>query len=691
MSIFVPSVLPSILDNCFHIHSSCCIGQGSFGTIFRCTELHTGKELAVKVEPNTPDSFLKYEYRIMKQLQVHQGFPSAYSYCHTETHNFLVMTRLGPTVEELWERNGREFSMATLAHISIQAVTLLERLHSLGYLHRDIKPENFMFSRDETSQELFLIDFGLSKRFGRESEGTHIKFRTGKQMIGTPRYASFAAHLGMEQGRKDDLLSLFNVIVFLLSGGRLPWMGITASTDRKKYAKIGSRKLSVPVESLAYLPLPLASFVNCLLATPFEAEPPYGYLRRLLLELGSMDRLAKTSFGSDLFSSEQHFLDTYKFEWTENLCTHTVVLCGPSPNNQLSVIASSERPQQNPFSESCSELFSPVPMDTPPVSSKILPTLDTSLSGLPEGIPSRSPSDMDPSHTFDNSNQNLMNRSLTTPILHISQHLSWSLVPGGPTSTSPLLSPKRSMIPLPSLFSSNASPIPTVSHPSSPVLPEFSNSMQIRASRHRRSLQVTPTALKGPNILRKSLSELKKMKPANFLTEERLPVSDLQEPKRSEVHPCRLTISPSTPIVPHKFHRNSLISPNIRSSSPSRRASEVRGKGVPFSSDSTPLQTSQSSPILKQPPLFVRTELGSFQRAQREGTLGKVKGKGDQRQNHPTIGKTPKSSSFLESNCLPTPPQKRAHRFDSPYCHSSHNFFADVHLPLLTDIDGHPS
>ncbi|KAK2960693.1 putative Casein kinase I [Blattamonas nauphoetae] len=660
MSRISHSTLPSTLQNRFRLHSSCRFGQGSFGTILRCTELHTGKELAVKVEPNTPDSFLKYEYRIMKQLQVHQGFPSAYSYCHTETHNFLVMARLGRTVEQIWERNGREFSMATLAHISIQAVTLLERLHSLGYLHRDIKPENFMFSRDETSQELFLIDFGLSKRFGRESEGTHIKFRTGKQMIGTPRYASFAAHLGMEQGRKDDLLSLFNVIVFLLSGGRLPWMGITASTDRKKYAKIGSRKLSVPVESLADLPLPLASFVNCLLATPFEAEPPYGYLRRLLLELGSMDRLARTSFGSDLFSSEQHFLDTYKFEWTENLSTHTVLLCDPSPNNQLSVKASSDLQPQNPFSETCTPIFSPKRVDGTPIRPTILPLLPFSETDQwKRVICSPSPCDIQNQQEFDAQDPFLQIPSFPTSPHAVSPVRTWIFVQKEQDVPSLLAPPTKAQFTTPFSSPMNVSPAVTPSFPSSPVLPELLPSLQVTPRYRSRVHYVEPTPQKETPTLKTSLPELKTMKPTHILPEERLPDSDVPEPKRCELHPFRLVVPPTNSPINYQFPKKTPFGSCVKDQRLTRHNSEVKAKGLPFSSDSTQLQTSQSSPILKQPPLFVRTELGSLQRARCECHLRSGKSSSEPELKNVTFVHPPKPSPFLSFGKSGTPIQKQ--------------------------------
>ncbi|KAK2960140.1 putative Casein kinase I [Blattamonas nauphoetae] len=343
MSRILPYDLPPVLHRRFRIHRSNQIGQGSFGSIFSCTDLHTGQDLAVKVEPNSKDSLLRYEHHILKKLQLFHGFLSIYNCSQSDTHTFVVMTRLGPNLDEVWNENGRAFSLATLAHIGIQAVTLLERLHSVGFLHRDIKPENFLFSRDNTSQELFLIDFGLSKRFQREQYGEHIAFRTGKMMTGTPRYASVSAHLGMEQGRKDDLVSLFHVLVYQLEG-HLPWMGMTGSTEAKKWAKIRKMKLRTSVESFPNLPLPLATFFHCVSALPFAAVPPYAFLRRLLLDVGRLDKKALTRYGSAVFSTEQRFLQTYRYEWMEE-CDLQTVLVGEYKDRPASPVLELELPK----------------------------------------------------------------------------------------------------------------------------------------------------------------------------------------------------------------------------------------------------------------------------------------------------------------------------------------------------------
>ena len=64
--------------------------------------------------------------------------------------------------------------------------------------------------RGSDRNKVFLIDFGLAKRFMKN--GKHIENREDvDSVVGTLRYLSADAQAGKEQGRKDDLESLVMV------------------------------------------------------------------------------------------------------------------------------------------------------------------------------------------------------------------------------------------------------------------------------------------------------------------------------------------------------------------------------------------------------------------------------------------------------------------------------------------------
>ena len=78
-------------------------------------------------------------------------------------------------------------------------------MHTKNLIHRDVKPDNFLVGTGKREHIIYAIDFGLSKWFMHPRTGEHIAMKKHKGLVGTARFASINAHLGLEQGRRDDL------------------------------------------------------------------------------------------------------------------------------------------------------------------------------------------------------------------------------------------------------------------------------------------------------------------------------------------------------------------------------------------------------------------------------------------------------------------------------------------------------
>jgi hypothetical protein len=110
------------------------------------------------------------------------------------------------------------FSLNTTLLIGIQMINILQVLHENDLLHRDLKSSNFLFGLN--TNKLFLIDFGLSKRFCYT--GAHIPLKRNTKLIGSANFVSINVHLHIEPSRRDDIESCLYIILFMLLG-KLDW------------------------------------------------------------------------------------------------------------------------------------------------------------------------------------------------------------------------------------------------------------------------------------------------------------------------------------------------------------------------------------------------------------------------------------------------------------------------------------
>ncbi|EGC30968.1 hypothetical protein DICPUDRAFT_50476 [Dictyostelium purpureum] len=254
------------------------IGQGAFGEIFSGKNIINGEQIAIKVEKvDTKKQVLRLEVAVLKKLQLCPYVCRFITCGRHNDYNYMVMELLGENLSELRRKQiDGKFSLGTTLKLGIQMIQSLQAVHDLGYLHRDVKPSNFAIGLNPNKRNItYLIDFGLARRFVLAS-GEVRPARESTGFRGTARYASINSHLSKDLGRRDDLWSIFYVLIEFAEG-QLPWRKL------KDKDQIGDMKQRFNTPELVKdLPPQFAQFMKHLKSLNYEDRPNYLFLQSLL-------------------------------------------------------------------------------------------------------------------------------------------------------------------------------------------------------------------------------------------------------------------------------------------------------------------------------------------------------------------------------------------------------------------------
>ena len=134
------------------------------------------------------------------------GIPFVKYYGCEGEYNVMVMELLGPSLEDLFNFCNRKLSLKTVLLLADQLISRIEFIHGKNFIHRDMKPDNFLMGLNKkvtmmvtimviimmmgmnkkvgsvTKQfsqgnQVYVIDFGLAKKFRDQRTHQHIPYR----------------------------------------------------------------------------------------------------------------------------------------------------------------------------------------------------------------------------------------------------------------------------------------------------------------------------------------------------------------------------------------------------------------------------------------------------------------------------------------------------------------------------------
>jgi serine/threonine protein kinase len=196
------------------------LGEGRFGSVYKGVNHKTKSNVAIKFENmNAPAKLLQHETRILNYLysEGSRNIPAVFWYGAYGENLCTVMSMFDYS---LFDYVGKKSASVEKAYAIIQqCVCILTDIHKKYVIHRDVKPQNIMIN----DGHLYFIDFGISTFYVNEKRQHARDTGPKEELTGTPKWTSFNLHNGSMASRRDDLISLGYVFLFLLNNGSLPW------------------------------------------------------------------------------------------------------------------------------------------------------------------------------------------------------------------------------------------------------------------------------------------------------------------------------------------------------------------------------------------------------------------------------------------------------------------------------------
>ena len=258
------------------------LGEGSFGKVYKAE--YNGDYYAIKMENKSKEQgLLELEATIMSYLKG-PNIPFIKSYGYSGDFNVLVMQLLDKSLEDLINKYNT-FSIKTVAILGYQMVNILQYIHDRHIIHRDIKPDNFVMGAQEDNAKLYILDFGLAKKYRSSRTLVQYPYVKKKKLTGTARYASIHALEAYEQSRRDDLESVGYVLMYFLRGN-LPWQGLKVRSKEDRYKKILEKKKETSSQDLCKdFPHEFFEHVDYTKNLEYEENPDYDFLRQKFLDV----------------------------------------------------------------------------------------------------------------------------------------------------------------------------------------------------------------------------------------------------------------------------------------------------------------------------------------------------------------------------------------------------------------------
>jgi serine/threonine protein kinase len=206
-----------------HYCIDCLVVRTALASIFRATDLNTGRKVAIKIPHTGVEDHLSTLKRVRreKQIGLRLNHPSVVRVlrdeCGCGSDLYLITEWIeGRPLRQILNQEG-PLSPARATCIASNICQALYYIHSRGVVHRDLKPENILVG---SADKITVIDFGIAVAGGAQ----RMALSKPSDAIGTPDYISPEEVKGIRGDARSDIYAL-GIMLFEMLSGRTPFEG----------------------------------------------------------------------------------------------------------------------------------------------------------------------------------------------------------------------------------------------------------------------------------------------------------------------------------------------------------------------------------------------------------------------------------------------------------------------------------
>lgn len=208
--------------------------------------------------------------------------------------SYMIMPRYGGNLENYFEKQGCQMTNESILQFGICMLRMLEGIHAAGFTYNDIKLDNvlvgFQNKMNPESRNCFdnctlhLVDFGFAQRYIDKKTRQHIEPQEIQTFRGNMIFASLNQLNFQMTSRRDDLISLCYLLIYLLNGGNLKGIDLTQNLSRNEsFNLVKKAKTNHSIsEFCCDNASSIQHFCEIIFKLQFKETPNYKLLRDLL-------------------------------------------------------------------------------------------------------------------------------------------------------------------------------------------------------------------------------------------------------------------------------------------------------------------------------------------------------------------------------------------------------------------------